>query len=574
MSETPGTSGAYLGVFDGHNAAAALFRDGRVQAVVQEERLTRVKNHFGPPERAVAAVLDLASLTAADVDEVHFASGYLSTARPPGYMSQSFSDRYRTSLRQRLQRQVAASGPYRRRRARQRMAERTAMARQWGFDRARIQFHDHHTAHAATAYHGLRRDDDPYLVLTLDGGGDGLAGSVWRGRGGELERVSTIAQEDSLGEIYAVTTHLLGFTPLEHEYKLMGMAPYASPEHAERAASVFARYLELDPADPTRFRRLIPEALSLLGPRLARNLERLRFDTICAGLQLFTERLLSAWVEACVRATGIGRVLGAGGVFMNVKANKVISELAAVDYFQAFPSSGDESLTFGVCYMAARERGEAIAPIEHCYLGNEVSLAEAREAVTAAGADLIAEEPEDMARRVAQLLADGEIVARAAGPMEFGARALGNRSILADPVNQDVVRVINQMIKKRDFWMPFAPVVLRHRADAYFPNAKNLPSPYMMNTFDSTDRRGEFMAAVHNADLTARPQLLEAGQNAGYEAILEHFGEITGRHVLLNTSFNLHGYPIVCTAAEAVEVLLRSGLRRLVVGPLLVTKRG
>ncbi len=178
-----------------------------------------------------------------------------------------------------------------------------------------------------------------------------------------------------------------------------------------------------------------------------------------------------------------------------------------------------------------------------------------------------------MADRVAQILTEGEIVARAAGPMEFGARALGNRSILADPRNQDVVRVINMMIKKRDFWMPFAPVVLRRRAAAYFTNPKDLPSPFMMNTFDSTDQRQDYMAAVHNADLTARPQLVEDGQNPAYEAILERFGERTGRHVLLNTSFNLHGYPIVCSAADAMGVLLDSGLQRLVLGPLLVTKR-
>ena len=171
-----------------------------------------------------------------------------------------------------------------------------------------------------------------------------------------------------------------------------------------------------------------------------------------------------------------------------------------------------------------------------------------------------------MAARVAQILAAGEIVARAAGPMEFGARALGNRSILADPRNQDVVRVINMMIKKRDFWMPFAPVVLRRRAAAYFTNPKDLPSPFMMNTFDSTDQRQDYMAA-------ARPQLVEDGQNPAYEAILERFGERTGRHVLLNTSFNLHGHPIVCSAADAMGVLLDSGLQRLVLGPLLVTKR-
>ena len=143
---------------------------------------------------------------------------------------------------------------------------------------------------------------------------------------------------------------------------------------------------------------------------------------------------------------------------------------------------------------------------------------------------------------------------------------------MADPINQDVVRVINRMIKKRDFWMPFAPVVRRRESGDHFDNPKDLPSPYMMNTFSSTARRGEFMAAVHNADLTARPQLVEEGQNPPYEAILQHFGQLTGRQVLLNTSFNLHGYPIACSADDALAILENSGLNHLILGPFLVSK--
>ena len=574
MPITNRAGGVYLGVFDGHNATAAVLAEGRVRAVMQEERLVKVKNYFGPPEHAVTAVLDLAGVDARGVDGVHLASGYLSVARGPGYMSENFDARYHRDLRHRVQQRLASSGRYRQRRARQRMRERTALVEQWGFPAESVTFHDHHEAHAASAYYGLRRDEDPYLVLTLDGGGDGLSGSMWIGQEGELTQWATIDQEDSLGELYAVTTHLLGFTPLEHEYKLMGMAPYAAAEYAERVAQVYASYLGFDEERPQQFRRRVPEPLSQIGPRLQRDLTRVRFDSVCAGLQLFTERMLAAWVQACVTSTSTRRVLAAGGVFMNVKANKVISELEEVEFFQAFPSSGDESLPLGVCYLAARSQGEEVYPIEHCYFGNDLGKAECRQAVEAVAGRVDVEEPPDLAGRVAELLADGEIVARAAGPMEFGARALGNRSILADPVHQDVVRVINRMIKKRDFWMPFAPVVRRDRADAYFRNPKGLPSPYMMNTFDSTERRGEFMAAVHGADLTARPQLLEDGQNPEYQAILERFHALTGRDVLLNTSFNLHGSPIVCTAADAVDVLLSSGLRRLVLGSLLVAKKG
>ncbi len=562
-----------LGIFDGHNASAGVYVEDRVVSLVQEERLVRVKNHYGLPERAVAEALRLAGVTAAEIDRVCCASRYVSAPRGPHWATESFEARYRGGLAGPARRWITGSRAYRQRRARQRMEERRSAIAALGFAPDKVRFCEHHEGHAATAYHGLRRDQEPYLVLTLDGGGDGLSGSVWIGCDGTLECQETIPQADSLGELYAVTTHLLGFTPLEHEYKLMGMAPYADPRYAEPTSRIYDGYLGFDSQHPLRFRRLVSEPLSEVGPRLERDLGRTRFDSVCAGLQLFTERILCEWIRRCVGQTGVNRVLAAGGVFMNVKANKVVSELADVRSFEAFPSCGDESLPIGACYLEARDLGAQPAPIEHCYLGNDLSPEECLQAVAAAGDRVTAEEPQDMADRVAQILTEGEIVARAAGPMEFGARALGNRSILADPRNQDVVRVINMMIKKRDFWMPFAPVVLRRRAAAYFTNPKDLPSPFMMNTFDSTDQRQDYMAAVHNADLTARPQLVEDGQNPAYEAILERFGERTGRHVLLNTSFNLHGYPIVCSAADAMGVLLDSGLQRLVLGPLLVTKR-
>jgi carbamoyltransferase len=560
----------YLGIFDGHNAAAALFVDGGIRRAIQEERLVGTKNYYGPPEKAVARLLELEGLDASQIDQVCVASRYVSTPRDPRAFKDDFDQRYHPDLRRRLVGKLALQPAYRRRRAEQRMEQRRAVVAGWGFAADKVEFYDHHRTHAATAYYGLRQDDEPYLVLTLDGGGDGLSGSVWRGQGGELECLATIPQADSLGEIYAVTTHQLGFMPLEHEYKLMGMAPYASEEYAETAARIYRSYLGLD-TENLRFKRKTSESLAMLGPRLQRDLGRLRFDSVCGGLQMFTEEMLSSWVGACIERTGVSRVLAAGGVFMNVKANKAISELEQVEYFQAFPSCGDETLSMGACYLAAAEAGGEIEPLQHFYLGNDLEEDECRRAV-ADHPGLTVEKPADMAERVAGLLAAGHIVARAAGPMEFGARALGNRSILADPLNQDVVRVINHMIKKRDFWMPFAPVVLRREAAPYFSNPKDLPSPYMMNTFDATERKGQFMAAVHNADLTARPQLLEDGQNPGYQAILERFAAATGRHVLLNTSFNLHGWPIVCSATDAVKVLLDSGLECLVVGPLLVTK--
>ena len=561
----------FLGLFDGHNASAAVLRNGRIEKAFQEERLSRTKNHFGPPVQATQELLASLNASPSDVEKICVASQYVPSARHPHTIKDLFDQRYKDGMRRKLKRICAEMPAYRRLRSRQRMQERKEQVTSWGFDATRIEFCDHHRAHAASAYFGLRKDDQPYLILTLDGGGDGLSGSVWIAANGELESVAKVPQADSLGEIYAVTTHYLGFMPLEHEYKLMGMAPYGCVEYAEEVARLFGAYVDLDPLNPLRFARKTREPLSRLGPRLDNDLRRVRFDNICAGLQLFTEDLIRRWVQNCVQKTGISRILAAGGVFMNVKANKAIGELEEVEYFEALPSCGDETLSFGACYLTAKAAGHEVQPLDHCYLGNDLTLRSCRSAVT--GLDRVdVEEPSDLELRTAQLLAAGEIVARAAGPMEFGARALGNRSILADPINQDVVRVINRMIKNRDFWMPFAPVVQRDKAAIYFDNPKELSSPYMMNTFDSSSSRDEFMAAVHNADLTARPQLLEPGQNDRYVSILNYFGDLTNRHVLLNTSFNLHGEPIVCSAVDAVRVFNNSGLKHLVLGPLLVSK--
>ncbi len=218
--------------------------------------------------------------------------------------------------------------------------------------------------------------------------------------------------------------------------------------------------------------------------------------------------MLCTWTANAVRATGVRRVVAAGGVFMNVKANKRIGELPEVESFEAFPSCSDETLSIGAYYLEAGRRfgGDKLPPLAHFYLGDDLDCAESKGAVESSGFQF--QRPSDMAAVIADLLVQGQPVARCAGPMEFGARALGNRSILADPRNQDVVRVINQMVKKRDFWMPFAPMIMDDRQDEYLQNPKRLPSPYMMMTFDTRENFREMIAAVHNADLTCRAQLL------------------------------------------------------------------
>jgi len=365
----------------------------------------------------------------------------------------------------------------------------------------------------------------------------------------------------------------MGFVPLEHEYKLMGMAPYASDKAAEDMAKTFHSYLGFDESG-LGFQRKTTERTNDIGEILAEDTRGKRFDWICAGLQRFTEDMMSQWVSNAIAKTGVKKVLAAGGVFMNVKANQVIAELPEVEYFEAFPSCGDETLPMGAFYQEAAEKygdGE-VKPLAHFYFGDDPVADETSVENILKESEFSYYRPDDISDEVARLLTEGKPVARCAGQMEFGARALGNRSILADPSNQDVVRVINQMVKKRDFWMPFAPMIKKDRQHDYIKNPKNLNSPYMMMTFDTKDNFKELIAAVHNADLTCRAQLIDETHNLDMHGILEAFEKRTGRGVILNTSFNLHGFPIVRTASDALYVLENSGLEYLQVGPWIVHK--
>ena len=561
-----------LGLHSGHNASACIGACGKLLYAIQEERLCGEKNYWGYPRRAIDACLKYVDAKSTDLAAI--AHGGIQTlcnyhSREDVLNAYRRQDTMLGKLRQRIAvpLMIALKPDY----GQDRLAAHLAEHGLGGVPR---RHYDHHHTHAATAYFGLRRDPARrYLVLTCDGDGDGKCATVRVMGGGEDREVAATSWDNSLGALYSWTTFAMGFVPLEHEYKLMGMAPYASDSAARDAAKMYEAYLGLDDSG-LAFRRKTLRRTNDLNDCLFDDMRGRRFDYLCAGLQRWTEDLLVGWTERSLAATGLDQVLAAGGVFMNVKANKKISELDRVKYFEAFPSCGDETLSLGAFYLESAQSAGAdeVAPLSHFYLGDDLDPGETDRAVAASG--FAFSKPTDIAAEVARVLASGCPVARCAGRMEFGARALGNRSILADPSNQDVVRIINQMVKKRDFWMPFAPMVMASRQHEYLRNEKQLRSPYMMMTFDARENFRDLIAAVHNADLTCRAQLLEPGQNEPMHDILSAFAQLTGRGVILNTSFNLHGFPIVRTAEDALNVLKNSGLNYLQVGPYLVQKTG
>jgi carbamoyltransferase len=417
-------------------------------------------------------------------------------------------------------------------------------------------------------------------VLTNDNSGDGLCATASTGGGTTLVRHEAASSAPgSLGAFYSFVTLLLGMKAGEHEYKVMGLAPYARAEAGERAATALREVFGLGEDRPCTF------VWKTRGPRydaLARAVIGLRFDAVAAGAQRLIEELLAAWADVMRARYGGERLALGGGVFMNVKANMRLAAAPWVRDLFVFPSCGDESNAVGAAYLGylelCRRRGVAPRPrpFGAAYLGPGLDLPAVEAMIRRrdlAGRHRVTE-PARIEEKIAELLVTDGVVARCAGRMEFGARALGNRSILANPSDPRVVGVINRMIKNRDFWMPFAPTILREREGDYLVNPKGLASPYMMLAFPThPKRRDEIIAAVHPEDGTARAHILDEAWNPEYHRVIREFEARTGVGAVLNTSFNLHGEPLVCSADDAVDTFERSGLPHLALGPWLISKR-
>ena len=581
-----------LGIHDGHNASAILLRDGRVVAGVQEERPRGVKNAMGMPKAAINDVLQQAAITPTDVDFVALSglhSGeYVDVDQCPNPSEQIVKwhqAKYNQSEfnLKRLIRPLVPQSVYELVKGNGFRERRTDAVTSMGFARERIRLVEHHTAHASSAYYGWGKMDEPILVLTNDGMGDDICATVSIGENGKLKRIAAVPCGESVAEIYALTTFLMGMVPLEHEYKLMGMAPYASPGRSEKLYRSLSGLIAFDRNGGLTWCRAngLPP-LSLAYHQLEDIFRRQRFDHICGGVQLFVENFLTKWVRNTIAETGIRKIACSGGIFMNVKANKLLLELDEVADMFVFPSCGDETNAVGAAYWVhAQERqrnGQPvdIEPLSDLYWGKQYSNDEIERAISEYrfSNKVRVETPHDIEFRVAELLASGRVVARCSGRMEFGARALGNRSILANPADSNVVKIINEMIKQRDFWMPFAPSVTTEHVHDYIRKPKDIPAPYMIFCFDSVPEKVPvFAAGVHPYDGTARPQEVTEEQNRPYHRVIQHFGELTGEEIILNTSFNLHGFPVVYTPQQALATLDNSGLQHLALGSFLISKK-
>lgn len=565
-----------LGIHDGHNAGACLLKDGSVTAAVSLERLSRVKNDTGYPYAAIKEVLAIEGIKGRDIDRVAVAS----TERTNAQWFMNTDTWYQSSVPAVLANAELAVPAVRalhpvlssiQRKTRGIMTNQQLVSRlskDFGIDSSKVRFIDHHLSHAAASYFSKPWDGDT-LILTYDGRGDGVCATVSIGEGTSIRRISHTPGFNSIAEIYLGVTAYLGMKPLEHEYKIMGLAPYASEKHGDKAYEKFKGIVSIkdDLSLRTKFRTNISYWW------VKNNFEHVRFDNVAYAVQKFTETVTIEWVRKALKKTGLKKVVLGGGLFMNVKLNKLIMELPEVEKVFVMPSCGDESLMIGAAQYDYAQFGMP-SPIEDIYYGRGYSDEYVKKAVSKLRKKYTVQNFKDMSGTVADLLGKHEVVARCAGRMEFGARALGNRSILSNPSEFTNIRLINKMIKSRDFWMPFAPSIAAEFEKDYIVNPKKVPAPYMILAFDTVEKnQSDIVAATHQYDSTARPQVVYKKHNAPYSKIIHDFKKNTGIGTVLNTSFNLHGFPIVHSPEDAIYVFENSGLRHLQLNNTLISKK-
>ncbi|MFN2432078.1 MAG: carbamoyltransferase C-terminal domain-containing protein [Gemmatimonadota bacterium] len=445
-----------------------------------------------------------------------------------------------------------------------------ALQRTFGI-RAPVERVDHHEAHAWGAYltSGLREA----TVITLDGGGDGHAAKVFVGRAGRLRTLHATTTFHSIGNYYAYVTKLLGFQAHKHEGKVTGLAAYGEPRHLP----VLRRLIGFDPrAGGMRNHggRLLWAAFEQLRGSLPSDA---RPEDVAASIQLLLEEEVTAFVRHWVRRTGIPHLALAGGVFANVKLNQRILELPEVETVRVHPPMGDEGLCLGAaCGVHARraKRPPALFQglrLRTLYLGSRHAERSMERALRDEGLPHL--RLSAVAPVVAELLAGGAIVARFDGAMEFGPRALGNRSILYRATDPDVNRWLNERLQRTEF-MPFAPATLAESAERSYLGLAGAEESarHMTITFDCTEWMRREMPAVVHVDGTARPQLVDAATSPEYHAILQAYERRTGLNSIVNTSFNMHEEPIVASPEDAVRAFRAAELDYLSMGPFLAAR--
>lgn len=555
-----------LGISFLSDASACVLRDGHLVAAISEERLNREKLWFGIPHRAIAEALKIAGLR---IEEIDFIATHGQAPSEPDRLpyeakerdiraatglSPGARDEKIKALWSRFSHESMVLG--------QRTPQYLAQIAQLGRP---MKVYGHHQSHAATAYYGSSYPEA--MVLTADGWGEDASSTLWRCKGLTMERLARSNTFDSLGYFYGSVTKALDFIPHRHEGKVLGLAAYCDEP---RSYKQIRQLVDVLPKEGRFIGRLESSAYlpRFENPELKRLIAEFSREDIAAATQKTLEEVVTALVVA--QGSAARHLCVAGGIFANVKLNHRLADLKNVEEIFVFPNMGDGGLGVGAAWLAhveiTRERPQ---PFRTAYLGHDPSDKEIAEAVAQSG--LTHRRETNVAEAIAELLAKDVVVARCTGAMEFGPRALGHRSILYHAKDATVNNWLNERLNRSEF-MPFAPATLAEEAPRFYRNleASGAAAAYMTVTCDCTaEMRSQAPAAVH-VDGTARPQLVSATGNPDFHAILSGYRARTGLCSVINTSFNMHEEPIVCTAEDAVRAFRASGIGVLALGDFIV----
>ncbi len=569
-----------IGYFHGIDPAAGLVQNGELTAFVEEERLIRWKHADGRfPIRAIEFCLSSAGLTLADIDcfaygwdAPRYASGemaafyeQLNRAYPPDAGTLAWQRRNcgwftPATLQERLRQEVVKHFGVR--------------------EVPPLRYYPHHKSHACVAY--FCSPFDEALVLTIDGSGDHQCATLWHGRGTRLEFLHELPIPHSLGWLYAAMTEYLGFDAYDGEYKVMGLAAYGRPHEGFRAAlakivtpgpdgghRVDPRYLHHGPHTYSgRFTDHLVELLGLPPRQGPRKLEPVHEDLafeVQRALEEHVLRLLEHWQKK----TGLRHLCLAGGVALNVKMNSRIRKSGLFDELFIFPIPSDSATGVGAAIGLWNEAtGRRPRPLEHVFLGPSYTDEQIETQLRSCG--LTYERPADLADATAERLAAGQVVGWFQIGLEAGPRALGARSILADPRSVEARDRVNAAIKFREYWRPFCPSLTEEAMARYMQ--RPVAAPFMILAFDATEAAVREVPGVVHIDRTMRVQTVSRRTNPRYHALLEAFGRRTGVPVLLNTSFNIKGEPIVCSPRDALRTFWSTGIDALAIGSFIVPK--
>jgi len=552
-----------LGIIDSKPSSAAILKDGQILSAIAEERLCRMKMASGMPRQAIQQVMVDAGIPAKDIDMVAvsqrvsifepepipwngwFDKNHAGKPRPfekisgvlapvAGYIP--FAQKAHHQLKDLLSRKRLSQIP-------------DYLEREYGIT-APVKYYDHHYCHAASAYY--TSSYDRALVVTLDGGGDGLSGSVYQGDNGLLARLSTVDSFNSLGNFYSYITHLCGFKAESHEGKITGLAALGKPTYINILRE-FVSY-----AEPGQIQYAVPmyhrSALKQIASRLPENFDK---ADLAASVQLLLEEIGIQFIQYWLKKTGLRSIAVAGGVFSNVKFNQHVHELPEVDNFFVHPAMDDSGLAVGGAFAALVDESgmdpkTLCQRLKNVYFGTSYGDDEIRKSIDTFGFEATYES--NITDVIAKLLSEGRVVARFTGRMEYGPRALGHRSILYQTTDSSINDWLNAHLLRTEF-MPFAPATLQEYADECFEglNGARDSARYMTITFNCTKKMQTQSPGVVHVDGTARPQILDPDTAPDFYKIAVAYHKLTGIPSLINTSFNMHGEPIVCTPEDALR---------------------